>query len=117
MKFYKNKWFICASIFLLVLTIILITNYILTVKSDYINKDKVYGSSVINAIQVFPNKRNVTVKVKTLFSGKEVEYNSKNGYNVNNPNDPNYINPTGIFKVEVIRDANNEVKSLSFIQN
>jgi len=88
------------------------------------------GSQVVNAIKRFQKDgeaNTVGIRVKTGRGSDNWYYNtvSSNGdsitpatkpSNISNPNSTEYINPAGMFKANILRDSNQVVRGIEFIQ-
>ncbi|MED3575056.1 hypothetical protein [Cytobacillus praedii] len=89
------------------------------------------GSQVVNALRKFSTEGaagNIGIRVKTGRGSDTWYYNnvSSNGdtvtptskpTNVGNQTNTEYINPSGMFKASIIRDSNQVIRAIEFIQN
>lgn len=96
------------------------TNQLSAMSSQYDNVEfvmydglKITGSEVVNVIKNHSADIDVTVKTKANSSGKQ--YNSKSAV-LSNKTEVDYINPSGLFLGELIRNTNEEVAEISFTQ-
>lgn len=75
----------------------------------------VSGAQVISCIRNYSSKLTITVKNG---AGTTKTYNSSNpDYNITDPSNAAYINPTGEFKSTLVIDDNDSVTGITFEQN
>lgn len=103
-----------------------------SLNSEFMESDKIIydgtqisGSEVINTIHKFSDDRlAIIVTTNRNTTNYNYSYDSKNGefeltgtYGISDdPAEPEYINPSGRFKSEVIRDINGAIVELKFEQ-
>jgi hypothetical protein len=74
------------------------------------------GSDVISAIRTYATDT-FTITVRTAEASTPVNYNASNSYTITNSTNANYIEPTAQFTSTLVRNNNNTVTGISFIQN
>jgi hypothetical protein len=89
------------------------------------------GSQVVNALRKFEqdgSAGNIGIRVKTGRGSDSWYYNSVsskgdtvtptgNPTNVSNATSTEYINPSGMFKASIVRDSNQVIRAIQFVQN
>ncbi|PLR70525.1 hypothetical protein [Bacillus sp. UMB0728] len=89
------------------------------------------GSQVVNALRKFQqdgSAGNIGIRVKTGRGNDSWYYNSVstngdsitqagNPTNVSNATSSEYINPSGMFKATIIRDSNQVIRAIEFVQS
>ncbi|KJD42879.1 hypothetical protein [Paenibacillus terrae] len=74
------------------------------------------GSQVVSSIRRFGNKEEFKIDIKTKKNSGGTSYTKGNIGNTQSITSNEYVNPSGQFKGEVVRDANNVVTGLTFTQ-